>query len=160
MTTTLVEFWNGTVWTHLDSPSPGTTNNALNAVSCTSITFCMVVGDFEGSTGSGPLTAVWNGRHWSVVKSNTHAGILNGVTCLSSTMCVGAGAGNGPASFENTLIESWNGSKWAVDTSPDPSSEVNLVGGISCAGPTFCVTTGFYQGTGNSDGTLILSGEA
>ena len=41
---TLVEQWNGSVWTVIPSPNTGTNNNILKSVSCVSTSFCVATG--------------------------------------------------------------------------------------------------------------------
>jgi hypothetical protein len=65
----LAEAWNGTSWTILKTPSPGSTNNQLNGVSCTSPSSCMAVGNFIGIGNQMTLAESWNGTSWSVVKT-------------------------------------------------------------------------------------------
>jgi hypothetical protein len=65
----LAEAWNGTSWSILKTPSPGSTNNQLNGVSCTSPSSCMAVGNFIGIGNQMTLAESWNGTSWSVVKT-------------------------------------------------------------------------------------------
>jgi len=65
----LAEAWNGTSWAILRTPSPGSTNNELSGVSCTSPSSCMAVGDFIGLGNGMTLAESWNGTTWSVVKT-------------------------------------------------------------------------------------------
>jgi hypothetical protein len=65
----LAEAWNGTSWNILKTPDPGSTNNELFGISCTSPSSCMAVGDFEGIGNAMTLAERWNGTSWSVVKT-------------------------------------------------------------------------------------------
>jgi hypothetical protein len=65
----LAEAWDGTSGTILKTPNPGSTNNELFGVSCTSPSSCMAVGDFEGIGNGMTLAESWNGTSWSVVKT-------------------------------------------------------------------------------------------
>jgi hypothetical protein len=65
----LAEAWNGTSWSLVKTPSPGSTNNELRGVSCTSPSACMAVGDFTGFGNEMTLAESWNGTSWSVVKT-------------------------------------------------------------------------------------------
>ena len=65
----LAEAWDGTSWTILKTPNPGSTNNELFGVSCTSPSSCMAVGDFQGIGNGLTLAESWNGTSWSVVKT-------------------------------------------------------------------------------------------
>jgi hypothetical protein len=63
----LAESWNGTGWSLVHTPNPGSTVNELFGLSCTSPTNCMAVGDFVGIGNGHTLAESWNGTHWSVV---------------------------------------------------------------------------------------------
>ena len=63
----IAEQWNGTTWALLRTPSPGSTNNELRGVSCTSASSCMAVGDFTGIGNEHTLAEAWNGTKWTVV---------------------------------------------------------------------------------------------
>jgi len=65
----LAEAWNGTSWTILRTPDPGSDNNELFGVSCTSPSNCMAVGDFIGIGNGMTLAESWNGTSWKVVKT-------------------------------------------------------------------------------------------
>jgi hypothetical protein len=65
----LAEAWNGTSWTILRTPDPGSTQNELFGISCTSPSSCMAVGDFQGIGNAMTLAESWNGTSWSVVKT-------------------------------------------------------------------------------------------
>lgn len=64
---TLAEAWNGTSWSLLRTPSPGSFADELRGVSCTSSSSCMAVGDFTGTGNEHTLAEAWNGTHWSLV---------------------------------------------------------------------------------------------
>jgi len=51
----LVEQWNGSVWSTVTSPNPGTTNNSLYSVSCVSVSFCVATGSQYSGSGSQTL---------------------------------------------------------------------------------------------------------
>jgi hypothetical protein len=66
---TLAESWNGTTWSLLRAPNPGSTTNELRGVFCTSPSACMAVGDFTGIGNELTLAEFWNGTAWAVVKT-------------------------------------------------------------------------------------------
>jgi hypothetical protein len=66
---TLAESWNGTSWSLVPSPSPGSFSDELRGVSCTSPASCMAVGDFEGTGNQFTLAEAWNGTRWTTVKT-------------------------------------------------------------------------------------------
>jgi Domain of unknown function DUF11 len=145
---TLIEAWNGSVWSIVPSPNTSPTDdNTLNAISCTGPSACMAVG--YNSVGHGQtLIESWNGAAWAIVTSPNVSGnkdeMLNGVSCISPTACtaVGNDATISPGNVE-TLIESWNGASWAIVPSPNPSGgEFNDLNGVSCSGPSACMASG------------------
>jgi hypothetical protein len=56
------------------------------------------------------------------------------------------------ATFEYALAESWNGSGWTIESTPNPSGEEagNLLS-ISCPSATDCTATGAWSGSNPSD---------
>jgi hypothetical protein len=79
--------WNGTSWTHVPSPSPGTglakngvTPNVLTGVSTVSASDAWAVGTYHTSTGLKTLLLHWNGTSWTHVASPEASGQLNGIS--------------------------------------------------------------------------------
>ena len=149
---TLIEEWNGTSWSIVTSPNTSTTeNNDLNSVSCTSTSFCMAAGDYNTGSDDQTLIEEWNGTSWSIVTtpdtSTTQGNLLNGVSCTTSTFCMAAGL-YVPGTYDQTLIEEWNGTSWSIVTSPNTSTTVsNHLYGVSCTSTTFCMAVGYYIGS-------------
>jgi hypothetical protein len=139
---TLIEGWNGTSWAVVPSPNRGTTDNALFGVSCTSATWCQAVGVQSSGIGSFPaLIEAWDGTAWSVEASPSN-GILNAVTCVSTTSCTAVGYG-GYGRPISTLIERWNGISWLTVPSPNQPGDFSDLAGVSCTSNTACVAVGF-----------------
>ena len=157
---TLIESWNGGSWSIVPSPSPGSSNNDLSGVSCTSSSNCTAVGYFTNSTNN-TLVESWNGLEWVVVSSpnlGNGANELSGVSCSSPTSCNAVGDyDNTSAGNYETLAENWNGSHWVVVPSPSPSAtSSNLLTGISCLSSSWCLAVG-YDSQSNQLQTLIES---
>ncbi len=90
---TLVESWNGRTWSVVPSPSPGTIWSVLDVVSCTIPTNCVAIGGSNsGGTTSQTLIESWNGETWSVTPGPSTVGSF-GLSCPTSTFCVGVGSG-------------------------------------------------------------------
>lgn len=72
---TLIEHWNGTSWTVVTSPSPGT-NPSLSAVAARSASDIWAVGSYTpaGSTVRQTLSEHWDGVSWTVQPSPTATG--------------------------------------------------------------------------------------
>ncbi|MFN2581249.1 MAG: hypothetical protein ABR498_00710 [Candidatus Dormibacteria bacterium] len=63
----LVEHWDGSAWSLVDSPNPSQTGDFLDAVSCTSRDFCVAVGFALDGSSYDNLAEEWNGSAWSVL---------------------------------------------------------------------------------------------
>jgi hypothetical protein len=147
---TLVERWNGTLWTIVDSPNPSG-SNSFQAVTCASPSQpeeCWAVG--ETVTGVGrALTLIeeWDGAAWAIVSSPNSGGYddLLGVTCASQADCWAVGYYSG-ATNDQTLIEQWNGSVWAIVSSPNTSTmQDNYLNAMACASASNCWAVGYYK---------------
>jgi hypothetical protein len=146
-TGTLVETWNGTVWTVVPSPSKGTFTG-LDGVSCVSARACTAVGAFQRSqTVSKTLIESWNGTVWKIVPSPNRPQVrpfdqLNSVSCVSARACTAVGfRGN------KTLVESWNGAAWTIVPSPNPRG-VSGLAAVSCLSTSDCTAVGTGTGSG------------
>ena len=160
----LVERWAGTEWVRetppvYHQPAEGFASG-LDGVSCASPSSCMAVGEnYEIHVGYGPLVERWDGSKWSLVpaplpkeaaknENGTYEVRLKGVSCVSPTSCVLVGeftkSWNTVSPEEiATLVETWNGSSWKVQPSPNPSGgDQNLLWGVSCVSTASCVAVG------------------
>jgi hypothetical protein len=144
----LVERWNGSTWLLQEAPNPpgGGVQNAMLAVSCSTSTSCMAVGEVAGK----PVAETWNGSSWSVVSvplpAGATAGKLTSVACPALGACFAAGYSYEKVGAEKALVESWNGTTWSVTAVPNPADAqgyVNLAS-ISCLSPRACVAAGAY----------------
>jgi hypothetical protein len=166
---TLIESWDGATWAVVPSPNTSSTDtNVLNGVSCRDAA-CMTVG--WSFPGAGPtartLIESWNGSVWSIVPSPNVFGavlnVLNGVSCSAALSCTAVGSDSStnrgagcPFSPCNTLTESWDGSTWSIDSSPNPSStNINELNAVSCAASSVCTAVGDYNAGGPELQTLI-----
>jgi hypothetical protein len=177
----LVETWNGSAWSVIPSPSPGSEGNSLSGVSCRNATHCIAVGDYLGVSGDQALVEALHGHTWSVIPSRDPGGLgdyLSGVSCSSVWACVAVGgsSANGSSSPQ-TLVVSRDGRTGSITPSPDPGSIASL-SSVSCAGPTDkhgrgdegnagrrmthvfhpdCISGGVYSSPGTPDDTLVES---
>jgi hypothetical protein len=56
---TMTQDWSGTGWRLASSPNVGSTGNYLNSVACTTASFCMSIGQYQGSIARQALTERW-----------------------------------------------------------------------------------------------------
>src|SRR6516225_5927423 len=157
---TLIERWDGTSWTIVNSPNPSG-SNSFQAVSCASPSQpeeCWAVG--ETVTGKGraqTLIEEWDGGAWSLVSSPNSGNYddLLGVTCVSASDCEAVGYYSG-ATNNQTLIEHWNGSLWAIVSSPNTSTmQDNYLTAVACASALECWTVGYSANGSGVFQTLI-----
>jgi hypothetical protein len=124
-TTTLVEHWNGAWWSIVPSPNPtGASSSQLLSVAAVSATDVWAVGYWLDSSGWHTLAEHWNGSAWSLASTPGYSGpvenYLFGVTAITSSDVWAVGYDSNIQGYiANTLVEQWNGSKWAIVPSAD-----------------------------------------
>jgi hypothetical protein len=126
---TLIEHWDGTVWSVVPSPSPGG-SGSLSGVTALSGTDVWAV----GSSSSRTLVEHWDGIGWSVVASPS-PGSFSGLSAVATVSPrtrrnVWAVGGSFNGSGNDTLIEHWDGTSWSVVASPSPG-RFNALQGVS-----------------------------
>jgi hypothetical protein len=150
---TLTEHWDGTAWSVVSSPNTSATQeNDLYSIACVSASDCRAVGYFIGANSyRQTLIEHWNGMSWALDPSpNTSAAQSNylyGVTCVSAANCwaVGYGYTDSSPNYPKTLIERWDGTSWAIVSSPNPSfARTNELVGVTCASASDCWAVGYY----------------
>ncbi|HEY6410371.1 MAG TPA: hypothetical protein VIY29_23210, partial [Ktedonobacteraceae bacterium] len=132
---TLIEHWNGTQWSVVASPNPSTRSNSLGSIAALSDKDVWAIGTYANSAGQfQTLTEHWNGTTWSVVPSPSPGALnnmLSGVTVVSATDAWVVGSyfinPDPDTSHTQTLIEHWNGTKWSVVSSPNPTLRTNVL---------------------------------
>ncbi len=144
----------------------GAEHSALYDISCepASTSLCVAVGKKTVSGVSSPYAQGWNGSAWSnqsaIAPEGATAGEMQSVHCLSKTSCLAAGSyANGSGTF--SLVESWNGTSWSIQTTPNPSgASESMFKGISCNVVTACIAVGssVKSGTRTSMAELGNSG--
>ena len=116
-TRTLIEHWDGTAWTVVPSPNPGSSLNLLDAVSAAGPAALWAVGA-TADTGSPEqaLTLHWGGTTWTVVPSPTTGGTIVALSAVSARAPsdVWAAGSYQVGPHAGTVTEHWDGSAWAV----------------------------------------------
>jgi hypothetical protein len=160
---TLAERWNGTEWSIQSTPNPnGAKLSWIGGVSCPSSSVCTAVGEYNNSSGvTVTLAERWNGTEWSIQSTPNQSGatesVLGGVSCSSSTSCIGVGYDKNSSGTYVTLAERWNGTEWVVLSTPNPTGATeNELSGVSCSSSTACTAVGYYR---NSSGTEVTLAE-
>jgi hypothetical protein len=158
---TLAERWNGTSWAIQTTPNPsGATASHLNNVSCTAATACTAAGDYTNGSGTEvTLSERWNGSTWAVRATPNPSGAvassLSGVSCTAATACSAAGFYINGSGTELTLAESWNGTSWAIQPTPNPAGATSsALSGLSCTAAAACTAVGDYRNVAGTNVTL------
>jgi hypothetical protein len=140
---TLAERWNGTKWSIQSMPVLA--GAILSSVSCASTSFCVAVGhDMTGTLAEG-----WNGTKWSIQSTPSPKGrtVLLGVACVSARACTAVGQSDLslPDDRGFTLAERWNGTKWSIQSTPDPrGGGFTELDSVSCLSTSACTAVGSY----------------
>jgi hypothetical protein len=120
---TVVLHWNGTDWTRVASPDPGSSFNVLDGVSAVSASDAWAVGNYSSNKGDTASTLIlrWNGTDWTRVPSPSPNPNSSGVNNLAGVSTVSAGHAFAAGSSDDTytgvnlaLIVDWNGKTWAM----------------------------------------------
>ena len=152
----LAEAWDGRSWTIQRGVAPaGAISNFLDAVSCVTASFCEAVGDGLDPTARNiALAEVWNGATWKIqptpdpAKLSNIRGLLNGVSCVSTSFCVAVGQSN---SVTGLFTEVWNGTSWKILTAPGSGA----LASVSCPAVNFCAAVGATIPAGGSPSAEI-----
>jgi hypothetical protein len=132
---TLIEHFDGTVWSVVPSPSPGALQNILYGVAAITDTDVWAVGAQEDANDVWhTLTEHWDGSTWSVVNAvdaGTSGNQFYAVKALATNNVYAIGQQAGAGFPNDALIEHWNGTTWSVVTSPAGGSGSALPLGIT-----------------------------
>ena len=155
----LIETWNGTTWATAASPDKGGLDNSLVGSSCKNLSFCAAVGSYTNAAiESRNLVETWNGTSWAIAKSPSKGNLINflsGVACAGSRFCEAVGNYENSSHVGKNLIETWNGTSWAITTSPDKGTGQNALSAVSCSTSRFCEAVGFYYNSSEVGQSLI-----
>lgn len=128
--TTLTEFWDGTQWSIVPSPSPSPMYNNLYGVAAISSNDVWTVGFDVNDVGiTQTLTEHWNGSSWQVIPSPSPGAENNqlfNVKAISARNVWAVGFTTDSTFAQKTLIEHWNGAQWQVVASPSPIENESL----------------------------------
>ncbi len=157
---TLIEHWDGSVWSIVQSPNIDRDDNVLSSVSCSSISSCVAVGwHFTAGFATRTLVEKWDGVSWNIAVSpnpSTTSNRLIDVSCVASGQCVAVGEYTDATPNSLALVEIWNGTVWSTK----PTTDQALLTGVSCFTATSCVAVGYlgqqdYATIANWNGTAL-----
>lgn len=165
----VLENWNGTTWSAARAPQPpGGNGMTLNAVSCSTVSTCAAVGEYDDQSGNqhGALLT-WNGTAWTASAAPVPPGVsanpgvtISTVSCAEPTGCAAAGDYTDSSGNQQGLLLTWDGASWTASKAPLPpdaaaSPDVS-VSSASCANAITCAAAGSYtDSAGNQQGLLV-----
>jgi len=131
---TLITHWNGSTWSEVPSPSPGTYTNALGGVAVVSANDAWVVGSYSSGGGVLTLAEHWDGHDWTVVPTPNVATGYGTSNTIGSVVARSANDVWAAGSFQNqstghqsrTLLLHWDGTSWSIVPSPSPGASSDL----------------------------------
>ena len=95
-----------------------------------------------------PSVEPWNGTSWTIASTPNPAKAadtnLTAVSCSSATACTAVGAYYTASSASYLIAERWNGSTWAIQSTPNPRGGLSILNAVSCPSATTCIATGYY----------------
>jgi hypothetical protein len=139
---TMVEQWNGSSWALQTAPS---TDATVDAVSCTSASFCDAVGPDSAYS--------WDGSAWTAqtLPAAASSATLQGVSCTSRKFCEAVGEYYDNGTVVVVAVR-WNGSAWVSQTAPNPAkSTFAHANAVSCASPSACEAGGYFEVQANAN---------
>ncbi|HEX8100870.1 MAG TPA: hypothetical protein VF660_11810 [Actinomycetota bacterium] len=162
MSDTLAEHWDGSAWSIVPTPSPGTGSAFLNEGLSFSSDDTWVVGDYDNSTpheGTGnSLIEHWNGTGWSVVPSpnpGSSGNVLRGIDGVSPTD-IWANGFQKNGSEDSTLIVHYDGTSWSQVASPNVGTGKNYLSGVAAISSDDVWSVGSYFVSGGVYRTLAM----
>ncbi len=145
----LIEWWNGNTWSRMQSPAVPGVNVYLQAVSCTSAKFCMLVGSTVTPSGMiSSLTEQWNGTRWKIVPNAAEGETATGISCIGTTFCAVVGYTE-IEEHATTFGEIWNGMSWTATPTPSPGTAYTVLNGVNCLSSSTCVAVGVASNSGS-----------
>ena len=159
---TITEHWDGSKWNIVASPNPGTTKNcgdatyagnALYGVAAVSSTDVWAVGQICTYSESRTLTEHWDGTKWKVIPSPNEPG-LNNASTLVAVVAVSTNDVWAVGNYEvlggyewKTFVEHWNGTKWSIVDTPNPSGAYeNFLNAVVATSATDVWAVGYSVG--------------
>jgi hypothetical protein len=145
----LAERRSGTSWSIQNAPSPtGSVGGDLLGLSCHSTSACTAVGNYKKrSRVNLTLAESWNGTSWAIRSTPNPTGAtgstMGAVSCHSTGNCSAVGGYDNSSNVELTLAESWNGTSWGIETTPNPTgAAISYLDAVSCPTASSCVAVG------------------
>lgn len=159
---TLAEHWDGTSWSVVPTPDPGTTGNHLYAVDAVGPDDVWAVGQQLGAQAPDQgLVEHWDGQAWSVVPTpaSPSASVLLDGVAVSNGDVWAVGEADSPQGGL-PLIEGYTNGAWTVaNLPPGTGSNWSNLYGVTVADGTVWVAGTYVDPTTDNNNVLVLRGD-
>jgi hypothetical protein len=128
-----------------------TVSVALSGLAGYTTYYYRIVASSSSGTSYGAERELKTNSAWALQSTPevNNPGETSDVSCSSAEACTAVGSYSPPAKKGqaiDTLAERWNGSTWAVQTTPnDESAEQSQLKAVSCPSETACIAVGDYH---------------
>jgi hypothetical protein len=161
---TVAEHWDGSIWSAIPTPDPGSTGNHLYAVDAVSANDVWAAGmQLNGDSPDQGLVEHWDGSKWSVVPTPAPASanlvMLDGITADASQVWV-TGEADSPEGGGQPFVEGYQNGAWTIPqlpAVPDGANWTNMWGIQLAGGSVYAVGT-FVDPATDSNNVLVLQG--
>ena len=161
---TLAEHWDGSSWSVIPTPDPGSSGNHLYAIDAVSPDNVWAAGmQLNANSPDQGLVEHWNGRKWSLVALPAPAAadlvMLDGITADASQVWV-AGEADSPEGGGQPFVEGYQDGSWTIPrlpAVPDGANWTNLWG-IQLAGGSVWAAGTYVDPATDNNNTLVLQG--
>jgi hypothetical protein len=157
----LSERWNATSWAIQPAPDPSAVQSSeLEAVSCATPSSCAAIGNYYvRDAGNRTLAEQWSGTAWAIEPSPNPSDAvdawLSSVSCRAAGACTAVGDYFSTSAVYLTLAERWNGTAWAIESTPNPAGAGSgSLEGVSCPSAISCTAVGAYLDSSGVNLTL------
>ena len=147
---TLIVHWNGTTWSVVPSPHPGT-YSWLRSISVVAPNDIWAAGTYYNNGNQVTLILRWNGTTWNIVPSPNDGPFVQElfkIRAVSTNDVWAVGYHNQVFGFSQhfqTSIFHWNGTAWSVVPSPDVNQLNNYLWSVDGTSATDAWAVGFYD---------------
>ena len=142
----LTQRWNGTSWTIVSSPNPGTLSNSLLGVAAAGPNDIWAVGWKNSGNGLRSLLLHYDGTGWTegaaVPKVGTGDNVLTDISAVSNDDVWATGYYVDGTQYK-TLTLHYNGTTWTHVPSPNGADGTNILMGVDASSPTDAWAVGF-----------------
>jgi hypothetical protein len=138
-------------------PGPGTYRNQLDALSCTSASFCVAVGYYQDyAQPAEPLFETYADGSWSVLAGKgpgAGGNYLTGVSCPAIGSCVAVGYYSNLRT-DQALAETLNNGNWSLTNAADLGPGGTRLEAVSCSSLGNCWAVGSYEDSAGTQQAL------